>query len=97
MSAADFIMPTSPADIKAIAEAVKEVSNARTRMEAEREFVSEVKKKLKEDFGMPPKLFTRMVKDYHARLFAESVATDETYREMYEKIFGTPDTEEGVE
>ena len=71
--AAEFIMPTDPKDIQKLQEAIKEASNSLLRTEAERDLIKNIKADMKEAFGMPPKIFTRLVKTYHAQNFHEQV------------------------
>lgn len=85
--AAEFIMPTDPKDIQKLQEAIKEASNSLLRTEAERDLIKNIKADMKEAFGMPPKIFTRLVKTYHAQNFHEQVSQDEAYEELYEKLF----------
>lgn len=85
--AAEFIMPTDPKEIQKLQEAIKEASNSLLRTEAERDLIKNIKTDMKEAFGMPPKIFTRLVKTYHAQNFHEQVSQDEAYEELYEKLF----------
>lgn len=84
----DFIMPTSPSDLKKIEDAVKEASNSKLRVEAERDFMKDLKKKMKEELGMPPKLFSKLANTYHNQNYSTVVTETESFVETYEKVFG---------
>ena len=83
-----FAIPSSPADQKAIRDAVVEVSNAITRMEAERDFIKEVKKDIKTKYGIPTNFFGWLVNVYHKSSFNDEAAKADTRESLYETIMG---------
>lgn len=88
MSKKLFAIPSSPADQKAIRDAVVEVSNALTRMEAEREFIKEVKKDIKQKYNIPTNFFGWLVTVYHKSSFNDEAAKADTRESLYETIMG---------
>jgi len=92
MDTNSFIMPTGTEDVLKIENAIKEASNSFLRADAERELLKDIKYNMKELFGMPPKLFTRLAKTYHAQNFFEQVSQDEEYEALYESIFSSNET-----
>jgi len=94
MAYSNIIVPSSPEDKKKIRQAMDEISNSMTRMESEREHISEIKKKLKEDFQLPPKVINRMAKVHHKRNFTEEQASNEDFEILYETVNGLDNGEE---
>lgn len=84
----DFILPTNPVDLQKIEDAIKEASNSRLRIDAERELIKDIRIKLKEESGMPPKIFNKLLNVYHKQNYEEVASENEAVNETYEKIFG---------
>jgi hypothetical protein len=82
-------------DKKRIARIVTEISNSKTRQEAESDFQKEAKKELKETMECEAKLVNRMVAAYHKDRFKEDVAQDEEFAANYAFIFDEDLTEGG--
>lgn len=79
-------IPSSPADRKKIEQAMQEISNSMTRMEAERDLIKEAIKETCDKFELDKKIFRRLAKTYHRRNFSETVAEDEAFETAYETI-----------
>lgn len=79
-------IPSNPADRKKIEQAMQEISNSMTRMEAERDLIKEAIKETCEKFELDKKIFRRLAKTYHRRNFSEAVAEDEAFETAYEMI-----------
>lgn len=76
------------AERKVIKDCLQEISNSMTRIEGERDFIKEAKNKICEDLQIDKKVFSRMMKVYHKQNFAEEVATDSEFEDMYSIITG---------
>lgn len=87
----EFVMPTSPADVLKIKNAVKEASNSMLRIEAERENIKAIREVLKDELGLPNPKFNEITKLYHKQNYSEVVAKDEEKVELYVKVFGDPE------
>lgn len=87
----EFVMPTSPADVLKIKNAVKEASNSLLRIEAERENIKAIRDTLKDELGLPNAKFNEITKLYHKQNYSEVVAKDEEKVELYVKVFGDPE------
>lgn len=87
----EFVMPTSPADVLKIKNAVKEASNSMLRIEAERENIKAIREVLKDELGLPNAKFNELTKLYHKQNYSEVVAKDEEKVELYVKVFGDPE------
>ncbi len=84
----EFVMPTNPSDIQKIENAVKEASNSLIRIESERDLIKEIKERLKDELGLPPKKAQELIKIYHKQNYSEVVGKFEETSELYEKVFG---------
>ena len=78
-----LILPTNPADIKKIRDALQEIADAFTRMTAERELVKDIKAMLKEDFELPPKFITKLAKTYFNQDFEAQQVESEDFEELW--------------
>lgn len=81
-------IPSNPADRKKIEQAMQEISNSMTRMEAERDLIKEAIKETCEKFELDKKIFRKMSRVYHRRNFSEEVSEHEQFEHMYETITG---------
>lgn len=77
---------SNPADRKVIYEAIREISNSMTRMEAERDLISETLKDIKEKFELPPKYTRKLARIYHKQNFQEVKAEQEEVETLYDTI-----------
>lgn len=82
----DIVIPSSPADRKAIADGIKEISNSMTRIEGERTYIKESFEMLKEKFGIDAKYLRRMAKDFHKDQFEQVTEEDAQYSDLFEAI-----------
>ena len=76
-------LPTNPADIKKIRDALQEIADAFTRLTAERELVKDIKAMLKEDFELPPKFITKLAKTYFNQDFEAQQVESEDFEELW--------------
>ena len=88
----EFMISTETDRLK-IENAIKEASNSKTRIAAENDNIKSIKDVMKEELGMPPKLFNQMLKIYHAQEFAKKRAEDEQVEETYRKVFKVTDVD----
>ena len=83
------MIPSSPADRKAIYDALKEISNSMTRIEAERDLIREAIGNTCENFNLNKKTFRRMAKVYHKQNFNQEKEEHEEFEAMYSVITNT--------
>ena len=81
-----IVVPTCPKDQKEIRLVIEEISNSKSRAEAESEYQKEAIKELAERFEIPAKQIKAMVMDYHKNTFDKKVAENEDYVILYETI-----------
>lgn len=81
---------SSPEDRKKIKDALQEISNSMTRIEAERDLIKDVKAVLYEDYkdNLSKKQIAKMARVYHKQNFQEEVASHEQFESLYEEITG---------
>ena len=77
---------SNPADRKAIYDALREISNSMTRMEAERDLIRETLNMVKDQYELPPKYTRKLAKIYHKQNFQEIKAEQAEVESLYEKI-----------
>lgn len=83
---------SNPEDRKRIRNALEEISNSMTRIEAERDLIKDIKAELLEAYKplLSRKQISKMAKVYHNQSFDAEVATHEEFEALYEEIAGTP-------
>lgn len=91
MSEADFVVPSSPADLKKIQNAAKEISNSLLRIDAERDLIKSIKDAMKEELDVPGSHLLKLAKTYHEQNFSTKQKEARVFELSYEKVFGTGD------
>ena len=81
-----IIIPSSDADKQRMKGAMDEISNAYTRIEAERDFIKEAVIALEDDVGIPKKYLSKMARIYHKYNVNEVVAEIEDIEALLETI-----------
>lgn len=82
-------IPSSPADRKAIYDALREISNSFTRTEAERDLIKEAIENTCENFNLNKKTFRKMARVYHKQNFSQEKEEHEEFETLYEVITNT--------
>lgn len=77
---------SNPADRKVIYDALREISNSMTRMEAERDLIRETLNNIKDQYELPTKYTRKLAKIYHKQNFQEMKTEQAEVEELYEKI-----------
>jgi len=73
-------------DKKELLGVLKEISNALTRSQAEREFVKEAIKEAAEKFQMNKKILRKMAKVYYKNSFSDEINEMEEFQKIYEDV-----------
>lgn len=69
---------SNPVDRKKIKDALQEISDSMTRMEAERDLIKDIVNDINDNFKLPKKYVNKMARIYHKQNFAkEQQETDE--------------------
>jgi archaellum component FlaC len=82
----DVIVPSNPEDLKRIKDAMQEISNSFTRIEAEKDFQKEALVSLEEDVGIPKKYLRKMARIYHKQNMNQIKSEMETIDFLLEKV-----------
>ncbi len=85
----EIIIPSNPADLKKLNDAVQELTYSMTRQDAEREYQKEAIADLAEQFGIDKKHIRRMAVDSHKDSFDKKVGEMEDYTQLYESVMLT--------
>lgn len=81
-------LPQDPEARKAIRKVLDELSGSMTRIEGERDYITETIKKLSEEYQINKKVLRRMAKTYHRQNFSSEIAENEEFETMYEQVTG---------
>lgn len=73
-------------DRKKIFDALREISGAKTRIEAERDLIKEAINDLFDQYKIPKKTLNKMARVYHKQNFTEEQASNEEFEQLYETI-----------
>ncbi len=79
---------SNPADRKAVYDALREISNSMTRMEAERDLIKETLNAVKDKYELPTKYTRKLAKIYHKQNFNEVKTEQSEVETLYETITG---------
>lgn len=79
---------TNPNDRQTIKSCIQEMCDALVRRKGESEKYNEVRKRLKEDFGIPGKLSNKLAKTLYADSFDKEIAESEEFTHLFEQIIG---------
>jgi len=82
-------IPSSLADRKAILDCIKEISGSMTRIEAERDFISEAIKNICDQKQLSKKALRRMARTYHKQNFTQEIEDHQEFEALYETITNT--------
>lgn len=82
---ATFVI-SSTEDRKRLLRMVKETASSLERIETEKHLVKEATKKIVEEFQLPGKLVSKLIKTYFKENFKEVVATEEQFQSLYVQV-----------
>ena len=77
----------TPDDKKRIAGAIKEISNSMTRMDAEKELITDIIKVTHENLGVDKKHVRKLASIYHKSNMAEVRTENDDIDTLYEELF----------
>jgi uncharacterized FlgJ-related protein len=72
-----------------VRQAMGEISASMTRIEAERDLIKEIVKKIHDEHDLPKKALSKMAKAYHKQSFSKEVEEQEEFQTLYETVLGT--------
>ena len=77
---------SSPADRKKIKDALQEISNSMTRVEAERDLIKSIVKDISDNHELPKKYINKMARSYHKQNFQITQQETEELESLYMTI-----------
>jgi hypothetical protein len=77
---------SSPEDRKKIKQAVQEISNSFTRIEAERDLIKEIVKDVSDNHQIPRKIIAKIAKTFHKQNLTQEIADHEDFVDIYETV-----------
>lgn len=86
--AKNIVLPTNPADIAKIKNAVKEASDSLLRIDAEKDHIKSIIEVVVDDYGLPKSFVNRMVKTYHKSSYDKDTQDNDDFRALYETVIG---------
>ena len=82
----NITIPTSEADKKKIADCIREIDGAMTRIDAERDFIKEAAIALQDSVGVPKKYINKMARIYHKNNLAEVTTEISDLEQLYTEV-----------
>lgn len=79
-------MINNPVDRKKINDALQEISNSMTRIEAEKSLVKTIVDDMVKDFQLPKKTVNKLAKIYHKQSFSQEAQDFEDLETLYEEV-----------
>jgi len=78
-------------DRKKVQNALKEMSDSMTRVEAEKDLQKDIAQRMLDEVGVPKKDFNKLARIYHASNLMEEAARNEEFMEFAEAIMAPPE------
>ena len=89
----NLIIPSSPSDRQAIKNAINEIGNAMTRIEAEQDHIKSILEKVEDKQDIPKKVLRKLATTVHKQKMAELQAEQDDLDTLYETVIGGSDNE----
>jgi hypothetical protein len=83
------VLPSLEEDREQIQKVIREISNCKTRIEGENEYIKDALSDLSKQFKIPKASLVKLANIYHKRNSAEERAKSEEVFNMYDVIFKT--------
>jgi DNA repair ATPase RecN len=80
------IVPSSPEDKKKIRQALQEISDSLTRMEAERDLIKDILQTVEDNYKIKKKYTRRLAKVYHKQNFNQVQQDQQDLETLYESV-----------
>ncbi len=90
----NLILPTDPDIRQKIKIAVKQISDSKTRIEAEKEFIKETVDDLSDQYQLPKSAINKIATLYHKQSLEEETSKFDDVLSLYDTIFKAAQEEE---
>lgn len=87
----NLIIPSSPKDRQAIKNAVTEIGNSLTRIEAERDHIKDILARIEDNQEIPKKIMRKLAAAVHKQKVAEVQSEQDDFDALYETVGGAND------
>ena len=82
----NITIPSSEADKKKIADCIREIDCAMTRIDAEKDFIKEAAAALQDAVGIPKKYINRMARIYHKQNLPQVTSEISDLEQLYNEV-----------
>jgi len=82
----NVVIPSDDETKKRIRDALVEISNSMTRMDAERDLIKNILQDVDDDTGVPKKYIRKMARIYHKQNLNEVKAENDDVETLYETV-----------
>lgn len=80
----EIVIPSNPADLKIIKDAIKEANDSLIRIASERELIKDIVADLSEKYeGLPKRYINRMIKTYYKQSFDKEATEHDDFSELF--------------
>lgn len=86
-----MIQPTDPKVLKKLENGIKELSDSKIRVEAEKSLQKDIVDTLETDCDVPKKYINKMATAYHKQTISEMSSEFEEFEILYDSVFGSDD------
>lgn len=86
---ANFVLPSDPKQRSALCIAVQAASNAKLRIDAEKELLKSIADRMKEEVGIPPALFNSLAQAHFKQDLEARQSKSEELFDTYSLLFKT--------
>jgi DNA repair ATPase RecN len=80
------VVPSSPEDKKKIRQALQEISDSLTRMEAERDLIKDILQTVEDNYKIKKKYTRRLAKVFHKQNFNQVQQDQQDLETLYESV-----------
>jgi len=80
------VVPSSPEDKKKIRQALQEISDSLTRMEAERDLIKDILQTVEDNYKIKKKYTRRLAKVFHKQNFNQVQQDQQDLETLYETV-----------
>lgn len=77
---------SNPADRKKIRDALQEISNSMTRIDAEKDFIKDAVADIADNFKLSKKTVNKLARVYHKQSFNVEVEQYQEFENLYEEV-----------
>jgi hypothetical protein len=82
----NITIPSSEADKKKIADCIREIDAAMTRIDSEKDFIREAASALQDAVGVPKKYINKMARIYHKQNLPQVTAEISDLEQLYTEV-----------